>query len=358
MTLSSLTTNTSFNGDGSTVDFTTSFIFWNSSDLRVILVSSSGSETVWTEGTQYSVTGGDGATGIVSASTGPTDYTPASGYRLLVKSNVALLQPTNLPVGGSFNSEDVEAEIDRTVRRLQQLDEITDRGAFLAEASTVAGPFTIPTPSSGLLLGWSTDADFTNYTPNSSTYINTATMAADYDLLSQGVHTVFIPAGSFTARATQGAASNTVELTTNDVMIKTYDFTASSSVPEAIQFMMAMPKSWDEGTLTGEHYWTCTSSSQTGDVVWGVRGISFANDDAMDASWGTAQTVADTFITKHDMHISSAFSAVTLAGTPSTDEMVVLEVYRDSGSTGDTLGVDASYLGLRLKMTVDAPNDA
>ena len=184
-------------------------------------------------------------------------------------------------------------------------------------------------------------------------------MAADYDLLSQGVHTLWIPAGSFTARTTQGAASNTVELATNDVMLKTYDFTASSSVPEGIQFMFAMPKSWDEGTVTGEHYWTCVSSSQAGDVVWSVRGTAFSNDDAMDATWGTAVDVTDTFLAKHDLHVTSAFSAMTFAGTLSTDDLVVIEVSRASSQAADTLaGVDASYLGLRLKLTLDAPNDA
>ena len=58
MTLSSLTVKTSYAGDDATTDFATGFGFWNSSDLSVILVSSSGYETTYVEGTNYSVTGG------------------------------------------------------------------------------------------------------------------------------------------------------------------------------------------------------------------------------------------------------------------------------------------------------------
>ena len=45
MTLSSTTVKTLYNGDSSTKAFSTGFIFWNSSELEVILVSSSGNET-------------------------------------------------------------------------------------------------------------------------------------------------------------------------------------------------------------------------------------------------------------------------------------------------------------------------
>ena len=371
MTLNSTTLLTRFNGDGSTTEFATDFVIWNSSDLRVILVSSSGSETVWTEGTEYTVTGGDAAVATVTASTSPTDYTPESGETLMLKSNVANLQGTNLPVGGAFNSDNVEEELDRMARRLQQVDEMLDRAPQLTESSTRTG-LVVPTPSSGYILGWSSSGNLANFasTSISSSIQVSAFMVgllddttADASLstlgaMKRGVHSIWIPAGSFVARATQGAASNTVELTTNDVMIKTYDFTASSSVPEAVQFMLAMPKSWNESTFSGEHYWTCVSSSATGDVVWSTRMVGFDNDDAMDASWGTAVEVTDTFLSKHDMHISSAFSGVTPAGTPSTDAMIAIEVSRASSEAADTLAVDASYLGMRLKMTFDAADDS
>ena len=168
MTLSSLTTKTSFSGDGSTVDFATGFVFWNSSDLRAILVSSSGGETIYTEGSEYSVTGGLGASGTVSVS---SSVVPETGETFIVKSNVALLQGTDLPTGGQFNSDDVESELDRTVRRIQQQAEQFDRTPQLSEASTYTD-VTVPDPSSGRLLRWSTDANLENASENSSGYLS------------------------------------------------------------------------------------------------------------------------------------------------------------------------------------------
>ena len=176
MTLSSLVTRTDYSGDGATTAFATGFGFWNSSDLRVLLVSSSGSETVLTQGTNYTVSGGgSGATGTINVSTSDP---PASGERLVVKSNVALLQGTDLPTGGSFNSDDVEEELDRTVRRLQQFDETLDRTVQLAEASTYTS-VTIPDPSSGEILMWSTDGTFENAVANSSQYLSIPIPIAD-----------------------------------------------------------------------------------------------------------------------------------------------------------------------------------
>jgi len=164
MTLSSTTVKDTYNGDGSTTDFATTFTFWNSSELKVILVSSSGSETTWTEGTEYDVTGGSGTTGTVAASTTGTDYTPDTGEQLVIKSNVLDVQETDLPAGGAFPSSQVEEELDRMTRRIQQKEEIFDRTAQLSEGSTFTGPMTLPDPDGGKLLGWgSTTNDLGNF---------------------------------------------------------------------------------------------------------------------------------------------------------------------------------------------------
>ena len=157
MTLSSTTVKSLYNGDSSTKAFSTGFIFWNSSELEVILVSSSGNETTWTEGTQYSVTGGGGATGTVTASTTPTDYTPASGSQLLIRSALEDIQATSLPAGGVFPSTAVEQELDRIVRRLQEKEEELTRSIKLAVSSTFAD-LILPAPSANKMLRWNAAA--------------------------------------------------------------------------------------------------------------------------------------------------------------------------------------------------------
>ena len=260
MTLSSLTTKTTFSGDGSTTSFATGFVFWNSSDLKIILVSSSGGETTYTEGTHYSVTGGLGASGTVSVS---SSVVPESGEDLLIKSNVALLQGTDLPTGGQFNSEDVESELDRMVRRIQQQSEQFDRTPQLAEGSTTTG-VTLPNPSSGYVLGWSTDANFENLAVNSSAYLS-----VPIPIASGGTGA----ASASSARYALGVAIGTdvqaydADLTTLGGLTKTdgnfivadgssWTVESSSVARASIGLSLVSSSEADAGTATTERSWT------------------------------------------------------------------------------------------------------
>jgi hypothetical protein len=172
--------------------------------------------------------------------------------------------------------------------------------------------------------------------------------------LEQGVRAIWIPASAMTARTTNGAAPGSNETTTNKVMYRTFDFDASTK--EYAQFQIGMPKSWNEGTVTAAFCWTAASGS--GNVIWGLQGLALSNDDALDQAFGTAQTATDTLISAGDVHWTSATSAVTIAGSPAAEDLVTFQVYRDADAGGDTLGVDAKLLGLRLYITLDAVNDA
>lgn len=139
MTLTDTNIKLSYNGDGSTTAFPVTFVFWNANDLRVILRESDGTETVWTRGTHYTVTGGGGSTGTVNVSTSPTDYTPASGQKLIIKSNLPYQQDTSLPLGGAFPSTSVEQQFDKIVRQVQQKSEELDRTLKFSETSPDSG---------------------------------------------------------------------------------------------------------------------------------------------------------------------------------------------------------------------------
>ena len=93
-------------GDGSTITFSVKFDFWDDDDVQAILTDSSGSETIWTRGTQFTLTGGSGDTGTLTVKTSPIDYTPATGETLTLKSALANTQPTALPTGGAMDLGD------------------------------------------------------------------------------------------------------------------------------------------------------------------------------------------------------------------------------------------------------------
>lgn len=169
-----------------------------------------------------------------------------------------------------------------------------------------------------------------------------------------GKQAIWLPAAAGVARATNGAAAFSVELATNGVMIRGYDFDTSTA--ESIQFLIAFPKQWNEGTVSFRAYWTAASGS--GGVAFSLRGRAASDDDAMDASWGTAVAVTDTFIAANDMHVTAESGAVTIGGSPAEGDLIWLEVTREVANGSDTLAVDARLLGIEIYITTNAGTDA
>jgi hypothetical protein len=176
-------------------------------------------------------------------------------------------------------------------------------------------------------------------------------------LIAQGRHTIWIPAGAMIARTTNGAAAGSVEMTTNKNMVKTFDFDAATI--EYVQFTIRMPKSWNEGTITFSPTWRHASTTTNFKVSWGLQGVAVSDDDTMDVAYGTAQYSNDTGGTTSDVYIGPESSAITIAGTPAAEDLVMFQVLRkaDDG-TNDTLAIDAGLIGVTLYITINASTDA
>lgn len=179
---------------------------------------------------------------------------------------------------------------------------------------------------------------------------DTITLAADPARVLQ----LPVMAAAMTPRGINGAGFSTTETSTNQIALPCLDF--DQSTIETAQFLVPMPKQWNRGTVTMQFLWTVTTG--TGSVVWGVRGVAFGDDDALDAAFGSYQEVIDTVTSAGDLMISSFTGAVTIAGSPQSEDMVCFEVKREAVSGADTLAADARLIGVRLKLTVNALDDA
>lgn len=164
---------------------------------------------------------------------------------------------------------------------------------------------------------------------------------------------IYLPASAMTPATTNGSASGTIETTTNKVIIPTQDFDASTD--EYATFGIPSPLYWDASTVTAQIYWSAASGS--GDVIWGIQGVSLANDDALDTAYGTAQTVTDTLTATGDLCVTSATSAITIAGSPTAGDYINFRVYRDADAGGDTLSADAQLIGVRIAFSIDKYSD-
>jgi hypothetical protein len=171
-----------------------------------------------------------------------------------------------------------------------------------------------------------------------------------------GKETIWIPAAAMYGPTTNPADAALVETTATRPDLKVFDFDASTK--QYTQFTIAMPKSWNEGTLTYQVYWS-PSTTNTGNCIFGLQGVACADGDTIDVAYGTAIEVTDAGIgTVEDQQISSESSAMTVAGSPAAGEQSYFQLYRDAADGSDTFTGEARVLGLKLFFTTDAANDA
>jgi hypothetical protein len=171
-----------------------------------------------------------------------------------------------------------------------------------------------------------------------------------------GTQTIWVPAQAMFGTTTNGADAQAVETTATRPELKVLDFDASTA--EYAQFSIAMPKSWNLGTVTFQVFWS-PSTTNTGNCIFGLQGLSCTEGDTADAVFGTAQEVTDAGIgTVEDVQMTSASSAMTIAGSPADDDYTFFQLYRDAADGSDTFTGDARVMGIKLFYTTDAANDA
>jgi len=171
-----------------------------------------------------------------------------------------------------------------------------------------------------------------------------------------GKETIWVPAVAMYPNSTSGCADLSQTELGNGPELKTLDFDKDSD--EFAQFSVAFPKSWNEGTITFQAFFTANSTN-TGNAVWKLQAVALADNGDLNTAFGTAVGVAKSHSgTANDLDVTTETGAVTIAGSPSTDEYVFFQIFRDANDGDDTLTADAKLLGIKLFYTTDASNDA
>jgi hypothetical protein len=144
MTVSSSTSRVQFNGNGSTTVFAYSFKIFDQDDLTVIVRSATGTETVKTITTHYTVSGvGNAGGGNVTMLTAP-----ASGETLTILREQDLVQELNLVENDPFPSQSLEDALDKLTFIVQQHDEELARTIKASRTNTITSTeFTVSAAS-------------------------------------------------------------------------------------------------------------------------------------------------------------------------------------------------------------------
>jgi len=228
--------------------------------------------------------------------------------------------------------------------------------ALLTATGSAVNEFTIANAAAGAGPILSSTGDESNVdinlNPKGSGVLKSATAA----IKIAGTETIFIPAQAMFGTTTNGAAAEAVETTATRPELKVLDFDAGTA--EYAQFSIAMPKSWNLGTVTYQVFWS-PSNTNTDNCIFGLQGVSCTEGDTADVVFGTAIEVTDAGIgTVEDVQMSAVSSAMTIAGSPADDDYTFFQLYRDAADGSDTFTGDARVLGIKLFYTTDAANDA
>ena len=144
MTVSSLTTKNSYSGNGSTSAFSYTFKIFDDDDVTVIIrTDSTGTETVKTKTTHYTVSGvGNAGGGTITFTSGNI---PASGETVLLLRNTPLTQTTDYTPNDPFPAATHEDALDKLTLISQDTQEEIDRSIKLSRANTMTSTeFTVP----------------------------------------------------------------------------------------------------------------------------------------------------------------------------------------------------------------------
>ena len=148
MTISSTTTKLSYTGNGSTTAFPVTFSFFGSgatSELIVIeRVIATGAETTKTYSTHYTISGGNGSTGTVTAGTAPADT-----VQWHIRRNTTQTQGTDYVENDAFPASSHEEALDRLTMINQEQETDLNQAFKYPDTYTGGASTTMPEPVGG-----------------------------------------------------------------------------------------------------------------------------------------------------------------------------------------------------------------
>ena len=161
---------------------------------------------------------------------------------------------------------------------------------------------------------------------------------------------LWLPAISWSARASDGASPDAVEGsdTTPDVAI--FEFANESSDYQGIEMSLVLPPRWNRGTLKFRVYWT---SGNTGTCRWGVKGCAASDSDSLRPTFGGEVAINDAVTAVNEVMITSLSGSLTLAGNPQDNDVLYLRTSRRSDNSGDTVNGAVRFIGMMLEWGVD-----
>jgi hypothetical protein len=258
MTISTTIVKNSYSGNGATTVFNYNFKILSSSDLKVIIRSSTGTETTKTLNTHYTLTG------VGSAGGGSITFTagniPTSGQTIVLIRDTTQTQSIDYVANDPFPAETHEEGLDKGIILAQELQEEVDRCIKLSRTNAMTSTeFTVGaadrankilafdangeiavTQELGTYRGnWSTATSYAgrdlvkDTSNNNIYYVNTAHTSSGSQPLSSNAnssyYTLIVDAASATTSATNAATSAAAALASQNAASSSASAASSSA---------------------------------------------------------------------------------------------------------------------------------
>jgi len=328
MTISSTTVKVSYSGNGSTTVFAYTFKILDDDEIQVIIRSSTGTETVKTKTTDYTVSGvGSSGGGNITFLTAPTATQTVVLRRLTTQT-----QETDYIANDPFPADSHEDALDRITMVAQEIQEELGRAIKLSKTNTITSTeFTVAaadrankilafdangeiavTQELGTYRGnWATATsyngrDLVKDTSNNNIYIiNTAHTSSGAQPLSSNANTAYytliVDAASASASATAAAASASA---------------ASTSASNASTSASAASSSASTATTQATN---ASTSASTASTQASLATTAATNAATSETNAGTSASAASTSASNASSSASSASSSASTATTQATN---------------------------------------
>ena len=138
MTISTTTIKNSYSGNSSTDAFSYTFKITADSEMQVIIRASTGSETVKSLTTHYTVSGAGNASGGTDTFT--SGNIPATGETVILRRNTTQTQGMDLIENDPLPANTLETAVDKNLAISQELQEQLDRSFKVSRSNTITTP--------------------------------------------------------------------------------------------------------------------------------------------------------------------------------------------------------------------------
>ena len=345
MTISTTTTKNSYSGNGSTTAFNYTFFIPTSTDIEVIVRSSTGTETVKSEGTgstNYSITGvGNSGGGTVTFVTAP-----ASGETVVLRRNTAKTQATDYVANDPFPAESHESALDKLTIIGQDLQEQVDRSIKLSRTNTMTSTeFTVgSTDRANKILAFDSSGEI-QVTQELGTFRGNWAASTAYevrDLVKDtSTNNIFIATTAHTSSGSQPLTTNTDSakwsLIVDAASATTSATNAASSATAAASSATAAANSASAASTSESNAGTSETNAATSASTASTQATNAATSATSAASSATTATTkaseASTSATNAASSATSAASSATTATTKASEASTSATNAASSAST-------------------------